>query len=187
MNAVVERVCKLIFGGLAQKVWPAKRADKDKVASKKCKRLPAPRLLVDKKTQVLRRVARSVNRYDSEVPYLKLFPILELSMFELVFEILTCIVPAQPKLSTCSFTEGRCSGGVIGMDMGFKDVGNLKPVCLASTTFSGWRQLFLSIDDNYSFDITSSSSTLMLTGAEDKALQGCTLSADSGARPGGAG
>jgi uncharacterized lipoprotein YddW (UPF0748 family) len=59
--------------------------------------------------------------------------------------------------------------------------------CLASTTFSGWRQLFLPIDDNYSFDITSSSSTLILTGAEDKALQGCTLSADSGARPGGAG
>ena len=57
--------------------------------------------------------------------------------------------------------------------------------CLASTTFPGRRQLFLPIDDNYSFDITSSSSTLMLTGAE--ALQGCTLSADSGARPGGAG
>lgn len=26
--------------------------------------------------------------------------------------------------------------------------------------------------------------TLMLTGAEDRALQGCNLSADSGARPG---
>jgi hypothetical protein len=57
------------------------------------------------------------------------------------------------------------------------------------------RQLLFPISDNYfsrsttitSFPGTGSSSTLVLTGAEGKALQGCNLSADSGARPGGAG
>ena len=54
------------------------------------------------------------------------------------------------------------------------------------------RQLLFPVSDNYfsrsatitSFAKRTSSSTLVLTGAEDKALQGCNLSADSGARPG---
>ena len=57
---------------------------------------------------------------------------------------------------------------------------------------SVWRQLLFPVSDNYfslSTTTTSlakwhSSPTLVLTGAEDKALQGCNLSADSGARPG---
>jgi hypothetical protein len=55
-----------------------------------------------------------------------------------------------------------------------------------------WRQLLFPVSDNYfsrSATITTFTnppcrSTLSLTGAEDKALQGCNLSADSGARPG---
>jgi hypothetical protein len=46
------------------------------------------------------------------------------------------------------------------------------------------RQLFFPIGDNYLFPLDFRPSTLVLTGAEDKALQGCNLSADSGARPG---
>ena len=54
------------------------------------------------------------------------------------------------------------------------------------------RQLFFPVSDNYfSLSATTTSfaeqrffSTLVLTGAEDKALQGCNLSAASGARPG---
>src|SRR5215469_12509171 len=53
------------------------------------------------------------------------------------------------------------------------------------------RQLFFPVSDNYFSRSTTTTrftkpigiSTLRLTGAEDKALQGCTLSADSGARP----
>src|SRR5690348_2766227 len=53
------------------------------------------------------------------------------------------------------------------------------------------RQLLFPFDDNYfsrsatttSFCKANFSSILVLAGAEDKALQGCTLSADSGARP----
>lgn len=53
------------------------------------------------------------------------------------------------------------------------------------------RQLLFPFNDNYfsrsttttSFSKTNFSSMLVLAGAEDKALQGCTLSADSGARP----
>ena len=55
-----------------------------------------------------------------------------------------------------------------------------------------WRQLYFPISDNYisllttttSFTVQPSFPTLVQTGAEDKALQGCNLSADSGARPG---
>ena len=55
-----------------------------------------------------------------------------------------------------------------------------------------WRQLLFPVSDNYfsrratttSFSNTESFLKLVLTGAEDKALQGCTLSAASGARPG---
>jgi hypothetical protein len=58
--------------------------------------------------------------------------------------------------------------------------------------FSVRRQLFFPVSDNYfSLSATTTSfaerrffSTLVLTGAEDKALQGCNLSAASGARPG---
>jgi hypothetical protein len=53
------------------------------------------------------------------------------------------------------------------------------------------RQLLFPVNDNYfsrsttttSFSIANFSSILVLAGAEGKALQGCTLSADSGARP----
>src|ERR1039457_2893112 len=55
-----------------------------------------------------------------------------------------------------------------------------------------WRQLLFPVSDNYfslsatitSFTNSPIPSTLDLTGAEDKALQGCNLSADPGARPG---
>jgi len=53
-----------------------------------------------------------------------------------------------------------------------------------STTFPGQRQLFFPSTTTTSFANQHSSPTLILTGAEDKALQGCNLSADSGARPG---
>lgn len=55
------------------------------------------------------------------------------------------------------------------------------------------RQLFFRVNDNYfsrsatttSFSKAESFLTVVLTGAEGKALQGCNLSADSEARPGG--
>ena len=54
-----------------------------------------------------------------------------------------------------------------------------------------WRQLLFPIDDNYISLWTTTTllakqrwlPKLVLTGAEGKALQGCKLSADSGARP----
>jgi hypothetical protein len=55
--------------------------------------------------------------------------------------------------------------------------------CLASITFSGQRQLFLPTTTITNLLTDLLFSTLMLTGAEGKALQGCNLSADSGARP----
>jgi hypothetical protein len=54
------------------------------------------------------------------------------------------------------------------------------------------RQLLFPVDDNY-FSLSATITTFTkwprppivgLTGAEDKALQGCNLSADSGAKPG---
>ena len=59
------------------------------------------------------------------------------------------------------------------------------------TAPSVWRQLFFPINDNYYSLLATTTlfaklliiSTLVLTGAEDKALQGCNLSADSGAKP----
>ena len=55
-----------------------------------------------------------------------------------------------------------------------------------------WRQLLFPVNDNYFSRPTTTTnftnppcrSKLGLTGAEDKALQGCNLSAASGARPG---
>jgi tetratricopeptide (TPR) repeat protein len=55
--------------------------------------------------------------------------------------------------------------------------------CLASITFPGQRQLFLPTTTITNLLTDLLFSTLMLTGAEDKALQGCNLSAGSGARP----
>ena len=55
--------------------------------------------------------------------------------------------------------------------------------CLASITFPGRRQLFLPTTTITNLLTDLLFSTLMLTGAEDKALQGCNLSAGSGARP----
>src|ERR1017187_4197923 len=70
---------------------------------------------------------------------------------------------------------------------GYRD--SRSPHCPACAV---WRQLLFPVSDNYfsrSATITTFTnppcrSTLSLTGAEDKALQGCNLSADSGARPG---
>jgi mRNA-degrading endonuclease RelE of RelBE toxin-antitoxin system len=59
-----------------------------------------------------------------------------------------------------------------------------KGVCPASTTFPGRRQLFFPIDDNYALSIAVPGFYIGADGAEDKALQGCNPSADSGARPG---
>ena len=50
--------------------------------------------------------------------------------------------------------------------------------------FSRSTTIILPASDNYKLANQHSSPTLILTGAEDKALQGCNLSADSGARPG---
>jgi hypothetical protein len=55
-----------------------------------------------------------------------------------------------------------------------------------------WRQLLFPVSDNYfsrpttitSFTNPPCRSKLVLAEAEDKALQGCNLSADFGARPG---
>src|SRR3954465_6623487 len=74
------------------------------------------------------------------------------------------------------------------------DCQSVSPPQLGAVIADVWRQLLFPVDDNYfsrSTTITSCSKTgflskLELTGAEGKALQGCNLSADSGARPGGA-